>query len=122
VRLAEKATPTHTIPGWPFCASRHRLFAADFGHKANDLALWQQARRILERGRPDVRRARRGGFGGPDFSVWNLAQFPALAGDGVAAFGARPAFGEPPLLAQFIRDLSAATKALDDPVLRMTTR
>jgi hypothetical protein len=78
---------------------------ADFGQKANDLALWQQdpprfwmaADRMFDAlDAAGVRLV-------PTF-VWNLSQFPSLAKDSVAAFIRDEHSASRQLLAQFIRD------------------
>jgi hypothetical protein len=78
---------------------------ADFGQKANDLALWQQdpprfwmaADRMFDAlDAAGVRLV-------PTF-VWNLSQFPSLAKDSVAAFIRDEHSANRQLLAQFIRD------------------
>ena len=85
---------------------------ADFGQKASDLALWQQdpPRFWLAADRMFDALDAAGIRLVPTF-VWNLAQFPALAGDSVATFVRDGQSPSRQLLAQFIRDFIGRYKS-----------
>jgi hypothetical protein len=83
----------------------HRLSPAYFGHKANDLALWQQDPPQFWNAADRMFDALDGaGIRLVPTFVWNLAQFPALAGDSVATFVRDGHSASRELLARFIRD------------------
>jgi len=104
--MAEKAIADARDAGLTFLRVAVTGYSpADFGQKANDLALWQQdppqfwsaADRMFDAlDGAGIRLV-------PTF-VWNLAQFPSLAGDSVATFVRDGDSASRRLLAQFIRD------------------
>jgi hypothetical protein len=111
--MAEKAIADARDTGLAFLRVAVTGYSpADFGHKANDLALWQQdpprfwmaADRMFDAlDGAGIRLV-------PTF-VWNLAQFPALAGDGVAAFVRDRHSASRQLLARFISDFIGRYKS-----------
>ena len=104
--MAEKAIADARDAGLAFLRVAVTGYSpADFGQKANDLALWRQdpprfwmaADRMFDAlDKTGVRLV-------PTF-VWNLSQFPSLAKDSVATFVRDGDSASRQLLAQFIRD------------------